>query len=56
MVVELRLSALKALRENTGLSLDFWVDITEGLDQSSIDILVGRSSTLPKYRNSSGKL
>lgn len=50
-----RLKALKALRQNTGLTLDFWADLTEDLDQSSLDILVGRSSTLPKYKNSNVK-
>lgn len=52
MTTKLRLEALKMLRKNTGLTLDFWADITEGLDQSSLDILVGRSSTLPKNKNS----
>lgn len=52
---EARLSLLKEARRKSGLSLDFWDDLTEGLDQSSLEILVGRSSIFPKYRNSSGK-
>lgn len=51
-----RLDALKKARRLSGLPLDFWEDLTEGLDQSSLDILVGRSSIFPKYMNSNGKL
>jgi hypothetical protein len=46
------LRLLKTARERSGLSLDFWADLTEGLDQSSLEILVGRSSIFPKYVNS----
>jgi hypothetical protein len=48
------LALLKEARRCSGLPLDFWVDLTEGLDQSSLEILVGRSSIFPKYMNSSG--
>lgn len=46
------LQLLKKARAASGLPLDFWVDLTEGLDQSSLEILVGRSSIFPKYMNS----
>ncbi|SLN34325.1 hypothetical protein PSM7751_01427 [Pseudooceanicola marinus] len=52
----LRLELLKLARKRSGLSLDLWEELTEGLDQRSLEILVGRSSVFPKYRNSSGKL
>jgi hypothetical protein len=48
-----RLRLLKEAREKSGMSLDFWEELTEGLDQRSLEILVGRSSVFPKYRNSS---
>lgn len=50
------LAMLKAARANSGLPLDFWVDLTEGLDQRALEILVGRSSVFPKYINSKGNL
>gem|GEM_PF-1314067 len=46
---------LKEARKRSGLPLDFWVDLTDGLDQRSLEILVGRSSIFPKYINSRGK-
>lgn len=48
------LAMLKEARAKSGLSLDFWVDLTDGLDQSSIAILCGRSEIFPKYINSKG--
>lgn len=48
------LDLLKRARNMSGLPLDFWVDFTEGLPQSSIAILCGRSDLIPKYVNSSG--
>lgn len=48
------LNKLKEARRVSGLPLDFWVDLTEGLDQRSIAILCGRSEIFPKYMNSSG--
>ena len=49
------LKLLKEARRISGLPLDFWVDLTEGLPYSSLVILCGRSSILPKYMNSSVK-
>lgn len=50
------LALLKQARRESGMPLDFWVDLTEGLDQSSLEILVGRSSIFPKYINSRDSL
>lgn len=50
----IRLELLKKARAQSGMSLDFWEELTDGLDQSSLEILVGRSSIFPKYRNSKG--
>lgn len=50
------LALLKEARRRSGLPLDFWVDLTDGLDQSSLEILVGRSSIFPKYINSRDSL
>lgn len=47
------LALLKLARKRSGLPLDFWADLTEGLDYKSLEILVGRSSIFPKYMNSS---
>jgi hypothetical protein len=51
-----RLALLLDARRVSGLSLDFWYDFTDGLDQRSLEILVGRSAMLPKYMKSSGNL
>ena len=51
-----KLTLLKAARRNSGLSLDFWEFLTDGLDQRNLEILVGRSSVFPKYINSSDNL
>ncbi len=51
-----RLKLLKEARKNSGMSLDFWDEFTDGMDQRLLEILVGRSSIFPKYRNSSGSL
>lgn len=56
MKEETRLELLKEARRNSGMSLDFWDEFTEGLDQSFLEILVGRSSIFPKYQNSKGTL
>lgn len=48
------LRLLKEARKRSGLPLDFWADLAEGLDYSSLEILVGKSSIFPKYMNSSG--
>ena len=49
------LALLKDARRESGLPLDFWADITEGLDHNALAILVGKSSIFPKYINSKGK-
>lgn len=38
-----RLSSLKTLYRNTGISMDFWVDVTNLLDQKALDGLVAGS-------------
>ena len=48
-----KLKLLKEARRISGLPLDFWADLTEGLPYSSLVILCGRSSIFPKYMNSS---
>ena len=50
------LKMLMAARVKSQMSLDFWADLTDGLDQSSFEILVVRSSIFPKYMNSKDKL
>tara|TARA_R100000935_G_C2838899_1_gene169842 strand:- start:3045 stop:3266 length:222 start_codon:yes stop_codon:yes gene_type:complete len=35
-----RLISIKALRRNTGLTMDFWADVTEMLDQNALEGLV----------------
>lgn len=50
-----KLKLLKEARRISGLPLDFWVDLAEGLPYSSLVILCGRSSIFPKYMNSSVK-
>lgn len=49
-----RLDLIKKARRESGLPMDFWVDLTEGLPYSALAILCGRSSLFPKYMNSSG--
>lgn len=48
------LCLLKEARNVSGLTLDFWVDLTEGLDHRATAILCGRSSMMPKNMNSKG--
>ena len=43
---------LKRARDVSGMPLDFWVDLTEGLDYSALAILCGNASVFPKYKNS----
>lgn len=50
-----RLALLKEARRQSGMSLDFWEDLTQDLDDKALESLVGRSSIFPKYRNSKGK-
>lgn len=47
-----RLALLKIARKNSGLPLDFWADVTEGMPYRSLAILCGNSSIFPKYMNS----
>lgn len=54
-IMDKELELLKQARRNSGLPLDFWADITEGMDQRCLEILVGRSSIFPKYMNSKDK-
>jgi hypothetical protein len=46
------LEAMKKARFETGLPLDFWADLTEGIPYNFAAILCGRSSIFPKYMNS----
>lgn len=55
MTDEYRLKLLKKARENSGWSLDFWEEFTQGLDHKCLEILVGKSSMLPKYKYSKVK-
>lgn len=38
-----RLISIKALRRNTGFTMDFWADVTELLDQKALEGLVAGS-------------
>lgn len=49
------LRMLKRARAESGLPLDFWADLTEGLPYNLVAILCGRSSIFPKYMNSKDK-
>ena len=46
------LEMLKDARRESGLPLDFWADLTDGLPHSLVAILCGKSSIFPKYINS----
>ncbi len=46
------LKLLKEARAASGLPLDFWADLTDGLPHNCAAILCGRSSIFPKYMNS----
>lgn len=49
------LAMLKEARKESGLPLDFWADLTDGLPHNLVAILCGRSSIFPKYMNSKGR-
>lgn len=49
-----RLEMLKMARDASGMSLDFWVDLTDGLHHSTVARLCGRAALFPKYSQSSG--
>lgn len=46
------LALLKKARGESGLPLDFWADLTDGLPHNFAAILCGRSFLIPKYMNS----
>ena len=46
------LAMLKQARRDSGLPLDFWADLIEGLPHNFAAILCGRSAMFPKYMNS----
>ena len=46
------LEVLKDARRESGLPLDFWADLTDGLPHNFAAILCGKSSIFPKYINS----
>ncbi len=50
--VDETLILLKKARDESGMPLDFWADLTEDLPHSLVAILCGRSSIFPKYMNS----
>lgn len=47
-----KLRLLKLARDQSGLPLDFWDQLTEGLDSKAFAILCGRSFLFPKYMKS----
>lgn len=49
------LELIKRARDESGLPLDFWADLVEGLPHNFAAILCGRSFLFPKYMNSSVK-
>ncbi len=49
---ETLLETMKKARAETGLPLDFWADLTDGIPHNFAAILCGRSSIFPKYMNS----
>lgn len=46
-----RLTALKAARAASGLTLDFWADITEGLSQACLESVCRNAHIFLKYAN-----
>lgn len=49
------LALMKEARHDSGLPLDFWADLTDGIPYNFAAILCGRSFLIPKYMNSNGK-
>ncbi len=47
------LALLKRARNISGLSLDFWDDLTYDLDHRAIAIVCGKAEMFPKYMKSS---
>lgn len=50
------LRLMKKARAETGLPMDFWADLVDGLPYKFAAILCGRSAIFPKNKNSSGIL
>lgn len=46
------IAMLVEARNRSGLPLDFWAELTEGLSHKAIAILCSRWSLFPKYMNS----
>jgi hypothetical protein len=55
MTEEDLLEKMKEARAATGLPLDFWADLLDGIPHNFSAILCGRSALFPKYMNSSDK-
>lgn len=49
------LAMLKAARNRSGLPMDFWDELTRGLDYNAIAMLCARCDLFPKYMKSSVK-
>ncbi len=47
------LTLLKSARNQSGLPLDFWDELTRGLDHKAIAIVCGKADLFPKYMKSS---
>lgn len=47
------LAMLKQARNRSGLPLDFWDELTRGLDYKAIAMLCARCDLFPKYMKSS---
>lgn len=46
------LAIIKAARIESGMPVDFWDELTRGLDHKTLAILCGRSFLFPKYMKS----
>lgn len=49
------IDALKKASKESGLPMDFWDELTEGLDYNSLAKLCGKASLFPKYMKSIDK-
>ena len=47
-----KLKLLKEARMKSGMPLDFWDEITDGLDHRCFAMLCGRAALFPKYMKS----
>lgn len=50
------LALLREARNKSGLPMDFWIELTDGLDHKALAMLCGRWSLFPKYMNSAVNL